>query len=175
MQQNKRFNPSVSSSRLSSRLRPSSLHVSSTVKTPVKCRDLRYNLHLPPTTASQRNTLWTCFSYLGFMSGLLSSHPEVQNWITVVWSVVHSDCMGIEAPRKPCPPRTFMTEPNGLHVLHMQKLCWKYVCVLNESNALITPFHSAVVCEPGQETKRPGIDSEHFSFFLLIMIQWLKG
>ncbi|KTF74146.1 hypothetical protein cypCar_00012862, partial [Cyprinus carpio] len=96
-----------------------------------------------------------------------------------VGSVVLRDCSGdLSTTCKPCPPGTFISEPNGLHNcltcrncdesqgLYIQSKCTTikdtmcdvldgYHCIdYSDSQCRHAQKHS--VCEPGQETKRPG-------------------
>ncbi|XP_042585560.1 tumor necrosis factor receptor superfamily member 14-like isoform X1 [Cyprinus carpio] len=96
-----------------------------------------------------------------------------------IGSVVLRDCSGdLSTTCKPCPPGTFISEPNGLHNcltcrncdesqgLYIQSKCTTikdtmcdvldgYHCIdYSDSQCRHAQKHS--VCEPGQETKRPG-------------------
>ncbi|XP_050960502.1 tumor necrosis factor receptor superfamily member 14-like isoform X2 [Labeo rohita] len=96
-----------------------------------------------------------------------------------IGSVVRSDCSGdLSTTCKPCPPGTFMNEPNGLHNcfkcrncvesqgLYIQSTCSTikdtvcdvldgYYCI-DYSKSQCHHAQKHTVCEPGQETKRSG-------------------
>ncbi|XP_018938200.1 tumor necrosis factor receptor superfamily member 14-like isoform X2 [Cyprinus carpio] len=64
-------------------------------------------------------------------------------------SVVRSDCSGdLSTTCQPCPPGTFMSEPNGLHRCFTCKHC--------AENSQCRHAEKHRVCRPGQETKTAG-------------------
>ncbi|XP_026102112.1 tumor necrosis factor receptor superfamily member 5-like isoform X1 [Carassius auratus] len=96
-----------------------------------------------------------------------------------IGTVVRSDCTGdLSTTCKPCPPGTFISEPNGLHNcftcrncvesqgLYIQSRCTTIkdtVCdvldghyCIDYSNSQCFHAQKHSVCEPGQETKIPG-------------------